>query len=329
MAGSSPYVKVKIIGNLLGGVFFSFFGGSYGRMMNKIRVSAGKWEITAVKIWMTDGTSAQFGKPFGLHKEFSFQPGELIKSMSLWGNGTGKRFSWPSKKNARLGAIKFKTNKGNEFFTKMTARSLNQENRNLIDVGSGVCVGVMGRHGDGIDRIGFQFIKPLMESRMIDIDYPSIGSEKANVRMTDLKSMTYNNRLDSEQTFSLAVTDTISKRQNWSVTGGLESVCNVSVTAGIPEVFSTTAGWELKVSVSGTYETENTKTKEETWNFPVTVPPKTKVLASISIGKADINIPYTGNIVMTTTDGSELTYAVKGTYTGVSYTNVMVDIKKE
>ena len=316
ISNSSPFLTVHIIGGQ-GGGSFSFLGGSNGGMMNKIGVWVGGWQIKSVKIWLTNGLSRQFGNPSGPYKEFSFQPGELIQSMSLWGNGAG----------TRLGAIKFKTNKGNEFFAKMTDWGLKQEYP--IDVGSGACVGVMGRSGSDIDSMGFQFVKPLKDSRMIDVHYPTIGSEQANVNMNNLKSVNYNNPLDVEQTFSLEVTDTITKKQYWSVTAGLEFAYNVSVTAGIPEVASTTTGWGFKVSVSGTYGMENTETKEEKWTFPIKVPAKSKVHVTISMGKADIDLPYTGKIVMTTTDDSQLTFDVNGAYTGVSYTDVIVDIKKQ
>ena len=129
---------------------------------------------------------------------------------------------------------------------------------------------------------------------MIDVEYSNIGSKQKNPQITNLKSMTYNNGLDKEQTFSLEVADTITKKQHWSVSAGLESVFNVSVTAGILEVVSATVGWSLNVPVSDTYEMENTKIKEETWSFLVTVQANTKLLASISIWKSDI--PYTGRL---------------------------------
>ena len=87
-----------------------------------------------------------FGKPSGPYKEYKFTPGELITSMSLWGNGAG----------TRLGAIKFRTDKGGDFFAKMTSWGLKQEYP--IDV-SGACVGVIGRSGDDIDNMGFIFVK--------------------------------------------------------------------------------------------------------------------------------------------------------------------------
>ncbi len=64
-----------------------------------------------------------------------FKPGECFTSLSLWGNGEG----------TRLGAIKFTTNQGVQFFAKMTSWGLKTEYP--INIGSGFCLGVEGRCG--------------------------------------------------------------------------------------------------------------------------------------------------------------------------------------
>ena len=310
---NNPYLEVGIIGGR-GGDAFNLYGGDDGSMLEKIGVWEGEWQIKSVKIWLTNGSIRQFGKPFGPYKEYAFQPGELITSMSLWGNGAG----------TRLGAIKFATNKNGSFFAKMTDWGLKQEHP--IDVGSGVCVGVMGRCKMAIDSMGFIFIKRLRSSTMIDMNYPTIGFDEANVQMKALKSVGYNNSLEVPQSFTLEDTTTTTTKEFWSVTAGIEFSYSVSVKAGIPELAETSTGWSLKVSVSGTYGMENTETKTVKWSFPINIPSKTNANATISMGSADIDLPYTARLVLTTTDGSELIIPVKGVYTGVAFTRASVDI---
>ena len=132
-----------------------------------------------IKVWRTNGLSQEFGVPSGPYQEYSFQPGELITAMSLWGNGAGNR----------LGAIKFKTNKGNEFFPKMTREELKQEYP--TDIGSGICIGIEVQEGEAIDSMGFVFVKPLESSTMADVNYPTIGFEQAKVEISTLKSVEY------------------------------------------------------------------------------------------------------------------------------------------
>uniref|UniRef100_A0A3P9JD09 Jacalin-type lectin domain-containing protein n=1 Tax=Oryzias latipes TaxID=8090 RepID=A0A3P9JD09_ORYLA len=81
----------------------------------------------------------EFGKPEGGFSQMEYQDGEQIKSLSLWGNGAG----------TRLGAIRIRTTLSQEFFPKMTKWNLKKEYP--IDVGSGICLGVLGKGGDDID----------------------------------------------------------------------------------------------------------------------------------------------------------------------------------
>ncbi|XDV19370.1 hypothetical protein PO909_024854 [Leuciscus waleckii] len=130
-----------------GGGPFSFTGQLNGASLEKIWVWVGEWQVRGVKVWLTDGRNETFGKPSGTYQEYTFKPDERFTTLTLWGNGEG----------TRLGAIKFKTNKKGEFFAKMTGRSLTEEY--IMDVGSGSCLGVVGRSGADIDCMGFMFLK--------------------------------------------------------------------------------------------------------------------------------------------------------------------------
>ena len=315
LPGPSPYLSTTIVGGQEGH-HVGFHGGSDGSMLRKIGVWVESDTIKAIKVWLTNSLSKEFGKSSGLYQDYSFQPGELITAMSLWRNGDG----------TRLGAIRFKTNKGKEFFPQMTSRKLKQEYP--IDIGSGICIGIMGRAVSDIDSIGFMFVKELESSTMVDVKYPMIGSAQANVEISELKSMGYDNIFDIPHKYEMEVTEKVTKKKNWSITTGLESAFQVSVNASVPTLVKVTTGYSLKVSVPGTYGMENTTEKTEKWNFPINVPASSKIKATVTIGKADIKLQYTGNILMKTTDGSELKFAVKGNYTGVAYTDVKITLAK-
>ena len=305
----SPYVPVTRIGGK-GGKPVSFYGGYDGSLMNKIGVWVGESQIKSIKVWRTNGLSHHFGVASGPYQEFTFEPGEIITNMSLWGNGEG----------TRLGAIKFNTTKGIEFFAKMTKWDLKQEYP--IDIGSGICVGVLGNVANDIDSLGFMFIKPLESSTMIDVKYPQLGLQQAKVQINSLKSIHYENILSTPQEYTLEISETIIKKENWSVTAGLEFSFQTTVKAGIPEVFETTTGYGLKASVSSTYGMENSTESTEIMNFPIKIPAKSRIKATVSMGRADIDLRYTARIEMRTTDGSELSFIVEGNYHGVTYTDV-------
>ena len=187
-----PYLYPMIIGGR-GGVFVESYSFIDGSIVERIGVWAGEYQIKSIKLWWTNGLSYQFGKPWGPYKECSLQPGELITKMSLFANGAG----------TRLGAIGFDTSHGKQFMVRQTGGSLKPESP--IEIGSGVCLGVMGRAADAIDAMGFVFLKQIMSSRMIDVQYPDIDSMKLHVPINTLKSTEYINNTYKPQTTHLNV----------------------------------------------------------------------------------------------------------------------------
>lgn len=119
-----------------------------GATIKKVEVWAGGSTLNGIRIHLSKGLSMVFGAPDrGLYKEYNFEDGEVITSMSLWS-------SW---KGTRCGGIKFKTSKGGNFYIAMSHPNLGREE--VIDVASGVPVGVAGRAGGAIHAIGFIFLK--------------------------------------------------------------------------------------------------------------------------------------------------------------------------
>ena len=330
---SSPYLDVCQVGGE-GGDEFDFLGKRTGNMVSIIQVWVGGEQIRGVKIGWASGLSKHVGQngedcskqPF---EEHFFQRGEIITKMSLW---TNLEQSWKKggkgKDSHRLAAIYFKTNKGREFFPRMKNTKL--ENEFPIEVGSGICSGVQGRSGSDIDKIGFQFVKPLMSSVMTDVTYPTIAKKQVKINIDTLDNVVYTNDLEVEQTFTHETTVTTTTKQYWSKKSDFERTINVKVTASIPILKSTevevTGG--VKESSSDTYEMADSETKTKKWTFPITVPAKSKVQVTVSMGKAHIGIPYEGKIVITTEDGCKLSYDMDGTYYGVAFTDVAITTKK-
>ena len=145
-----------------GGSPFTFTGRDNGATLKKIRVAVGGSQIKAVRAELTDGRVQTFGNAVTFN-EFTFEPGESITKLSLWGNDAG----------TRLGGIKFWTSSGNKFFEYMNDWGLKTEYS--IDVGSGVCLGLEGRSGSDIDSMGFLFINAIKSSVLTDMTYPSLA----------------------------------------------------------------------------------------------------------------------------------------------------------
>ncbi|CAL8287434.1 unnamed protein product [Arctogadus glacialis] len=152
---------LEVIGGQ-GGSSFTFTGRDNGATLKKIGVAVGGWQVKAVRAELTDGRVKTFGESVTF-KEFTFELGECITKLSLWGNDDG----------SRLGGIRFLTSSGREFFEQMTSMGLKTEYS--IDVASGVCLGLQGNAGSDIDCLGFLFINAIKSSVLTDMTYPSLA----------------------------------------------------------------------------------------------------------------------------------------------------------
>ncbi|KAK9976512.1 hypothetical protein ABG768_021717 [Culter alburnus] len=307
--------SLEIIGGR-GGNSFSFTGQNNGASLEKIWVWVGGWQVKAVKVWLSDGRIQTFGEPAGDHQEFKFQHNEFFTSLSLWGNGAG----------SRLGAIKFRTSLEREFSAQMTSWPLKKEYP--MDVGSGFCLGVVGSAGADIDCMGFMFLNAVQSTVLTNVNYPTINQLIPKVAVEEIKSLSYKNSSSVTQEQKVETTKTITNKSSWSVSASLTATFKMEVKAGIPEVAEVTAGYSVSVGLESTYSQEYTDEKKETLSTDIDVPPGKKVDVKITIGRATFDMPYTGTVQITCKNGSVLQYETKGTYKGVTYTDIKVVTKE-
>ncbi|XP_078471050.1 aerolysin-like protein isoform X2 [Lampetra planeri] len=302
-------LTLHIIGGQ-GGNAFSFDGRSNAATLQKISVSVGGWQVRGVEVWLTDGRRQKFGTVDFSAQQFEFQSGEFMSQLSLWGNGAG----------TRLGAIKFRTSRNREFFAKMTDWGLKTEYK--IDVGSGVCLGVGGRAGADIDSMGFLFINDIKSSVIQNMNYPTMHQVLPNVQMEEIKEMEYINDTSIMQSHTFQSSKKITKMSSWSTTNSIEFTFSLTVSAGIPEVVAVETGFSFTVGSSSTYKIENTEERMETLTFPVSVPPHKTITVVASIGRANIDLPYTALLRITCMNGALFDVPLRGVYKGLTYTKM-------
>uniref|UniRef100_A0A8C5BK43 Aerolysin-like protein n=1 Tax=Gadus morhua TaxID=8049 RepID=A0A8C5BK43_GADMO len=296
-----------------GGVPFAFHGLHNGATLKKIGVAVGGWQIKAVRAELTDGRVGTFGRSGTFHKEFTFSPSERITELSLWGNGVG----------TRLGGIRFWTSSGNKFEAYMNDWGLKTEYS--IDVGSGVCLGLEGRFGHDIDKMGFRFINAIQSSVLTDMTYPSLAVYTPQVNKEYIKSLEYKNGTTAEEEDKFTYSRSVTKSTTWSTTNKFETTFSLTVTAGIPNVAEVSAGFSLTEGAEQTSSMTKEETITESDEVTVTVKPGKTVKVEASVGRAVIELPYSATLKITCLNGSELQFQTTGNYNGVAYTAVTVE----
>uniref|UniRef100_A0A8C4SK64 Aerolysin-like protein n=1 Tax=Erpetoichthys calabaricus TaxID=27687 RepID=A0A8C4SK64_ERPCA len=207
----------------------------------------------------------------------------------------------------------------------MTSWGLKKEY--VIDVGSGICLGVMGRSGSDIDSLGFMFIKSVRSAVMKDAEYPTLHQVVPSVNVEEIKSMSYNNMTSAEQQNILQISKTITKKSSWSVTNSMETSIGMSVKASIPEVVEIGTEFSFKLGTAITQELENTETRTETLTYDIKVPSGKTMDIQVTIGRANIDLPYNATVEITCLDGAIYQYKKSGVYKGLTYTDAKAVIK--
>ncbi|XP_059377422.1 aerolysin-like protein [Carassius carassius] len=311
----SKPTTVQLIGGTKG-TQFSFTGEKNGANLQKIGVWVGESQVNAVKVWLSDGTSDTSGKQTGPYQEYVFKSGECFTSLSLWFNGDGRH----------LGAIKFKTNQGGEFFAKMTKYSLPIEYP--VDVGSGFCVGVEGGADVDFRRLGFVFLSVVQSTVLTNVNYPTVQQLIPKVSVEEIKSITYTNNDPTYHNKTVEASKKVIKTASWSMSESFTETFSVKVRAGIPGIVEVSTGYSVSVGEEKTYSRDYTDERTKTLTTTVDVPPKKKVEVDITIGRATFDLPYTGTVIITCKNGSVLQYETNGQYKGVTYTKIKVNTKE-
>ncbi|CAL8376053.1 unnamed protein product [Arctogadus glacialis] len=303
--------KLHLVGGR-GGGSFSFTGRNNGATLRKIGVAVGGWQIKAVRAELTDGRVQTFGVA-DTFSEFTFELGERITKLSLWGNGAG----------TRLGGIRFWTSSGRQFFEYMNDWSLKTEYS--IDVGSGVCLGLEGNAGSDIDNMGFLFINTIKSSVLTDMTYPSLAVFTPQIHKEYIKSLIYQNDTAAAEEQKFTYSRSVTKSTTWSTTTKIESSVSLSVTAGIPGLEEVAGRVSLTIGPEQTSSTTKEETIIESDEFNVTVRAGKTVSVEVSVGRAFIDLSYSATVKITCLNGSELRFQTTGRYIGVAYT--AVDVK--
>ena len=146
-------------------------GGNGGHQFLRHRIHVGHGQaVVRIDVWVTyksiggilltfsDGTDNLIGRGGPKHKHeyfghiaLDYEHGEVVNAISIWGNGSG----------TRCGAFRIWTNRGQDFFPRMTKWRILDTSKYPIDTGPGVILGAEGREGHDIDALGFLMLNEI------------------------------------------------------------------------------------------------------------------------------------------------------------------------
>uniref|UniRef100_A0A3P9JCM3 Jacalin-type lectin domain-containing protein n=1 Tax=Oryzias latipes TaxID=8090 RepID=A0A3P9JCM3_ORYLA len=244
----------------------------------------------------------EFGKPEGGFSQMEYQDGEQIKSLSLWGNGAG----------TRLGAIRIRTTLSQEFFPKMTKWNLKKEYP--IDVGSGICLGVLGKGGDDIDilqdtaedgRPGASVL------RVIAVSRAALGfSDHALIHLIPA----YRQKLKLSK-------PTVRASKMWTSEAVEELRTCLDTTDWDVFRAATDSLDDYTDTVTSFCFVRIASSQQKPGLLITTINPDSLGFVFINIGRATVDLPYMAKVKITCYNGKTLKFNTSWIYKCVTYTN--------
>ena len=315
------YFTTKYIVGGSGGVFrtINFNGERIGEVVRSLKVWVDKRTIRSIQVEITNGRRYTYGHKKGDESEkFYFEPGELLRSLEIWGNGKCGLAG-------RVAGLRFRTNKGRKF----EVHSSGQRNGPYRPpIGSGILVGVQLRAGDDLDALGFLILRRVEKAILSNIRYPSLHTLALRTKPIRIDTVTYNNKHSSITShYTLSGSKAITEKESWSTTKSLEKEVSAEFEVRGSALFiekSAKFGVRVKVGLSGTRSRETTTTTTRSYNFQIDVPPRKTVEATATVFEGVINIPYTGTMKYFLETGKTFQYNVRGTYKGVAVSQIVV-----
>jgi hypothetical protein len=275
--------------------------------------------MRGLKVELTDGKQKMFGLKQGISTEkFYLGGGEKVTSLKMWPthHHTG-----------RIGGLELVTDLKRRFKVPMRQRKGNPYEPEL---GSGILIGVFGRHGRDIDSLGFALLRRIQSATLTSMNYPDLNRLRIKTKPKQIKSITYDNtKGKADQSFTFAGSETAETSQAWSVTTTLEVGVEVKVDASIPLIAEGGLTVSTKFSVSGSYERSSTHTTEQSFSFPVTVPAGKREKATATLYEGKIDTRYTAMMSYILDSGKRFSYRVSGTYSGVTSSQVIVTVNSK
>ena len=269
--------------------------------------------VNAVRVELTNGKDATHGKMEDDETDlFYIADGEKITSLKLRRNDHA---------GGHLGALELTTNQNRKCSFGHQSGCLYEP-----EIGSGLMVGVFGKSGWDIDCLGFALLRRA-KAKIINMKYPvDIPIQTAP---KSYKTIRYDNSEGAvDQTFTFAGKESVMTSSSWSVTAGMEIGVETEVEAGVPLIASAKTTVSAKVSLSATHSLENSKTTEESFSFPVTVPAGEILQATAVLYEGKINTTYEADMVYTVDTGKQFQYHIKGSYNGIDSDKVVVVLDK-
>ena len=169
-------------------------------------------------------------------------------------------------------------------------------------------------------------ISPKFE--ILDLTWDS-SDEPVNYEPTVVREDTYSNNSSNEivQEFDLKWSNKSTETTTWQHAWGFEF--SFTYSSSLADSVVAKYEFQAKISYNGSYGNSSTEENEATFErkMKITAAAHRKTIVRMIVKKADnVSLPFTAKIRRTNADGTQMIEYEKGTWTGVGYQSVCVEV---
>jgi len=319
-----PFQPIHRIGGQYSGTPFAtckWVQGSQAAVVKGLRVWYNSSYLRGIQVtYSDDSRSPVYGKADDSSKSITLAPGERITSLTLWGNGVG----------TRTGRISLTTTGQSLDAGKNTSGQTAYD----IDLGSGILVGFVGRHGSDIDQLGAVFLRSAITRVIVtNVVYnPDLAGKSDGIQNVSLDTAQYSNDKNKQITWNFGGSTSRSKSTTYSQTSG--NIYGVSVGVEVSaEPFGigvkASGGFEWKHEESQTTGTSVTSDVTFNWGLSGTLEPGESCTCTALVQRGEGSTNYTAKVTVKLDDGTTNSFSERGVFQNIAYTKVQVKVDNQ
>ncbi|KAJ5007038.1 hypothetical protein K4K48_001442 [Colletotrichum sp. SAR 10_66] len=262
--------------------------------------------LCAIEIRYTDGSTAVEGQKSEDKKSITFNPGERVTFLGLYGNGRG----------TRCGGILLETDRGQKLEHVVDSKN----NRYPSVIFSGIMAGAYGQvDGGELARLGLIFVKPINRIS-VQVNWRNLPGSNDGISSPVIAQNLIKNDGDkpADWTFNgqRSVTNSRTFTQSSTTTWGV----SVEISAALFGL-----GVKQSASWSQAEQTSNAATYEESTTIGTTLSgilqPKEAILCTSKCVLGMLDLKYDSNVTIIVEDGTRFDYKEEGVFKNALYVN--------
>ncbi|XP_059193447.1 natterin-3-like [Centropristis striata] len=168
--------------------------------------------------------------------------------------------------------------------------------------------------------------RDIISEDISDVKYNTNGVQIIKSPPETLDTSIITNNSCQEVTQTTTIEKTIQVEQRWDTSFSITSGVTSTITAGIPDVASTSISFSMETTFQYTKGTTITKSTTQKVSVQHTVPPNHSCTVTMVGREHRADIPFTARLCRTYRDGKTNWTSISGTYRGVQMGEVRADV---